>query len=61
MRVGLTIGQLARELQLNPRTIRYYEQVGLLPRPQRSESGYRLYTRDEKERLQLIRRHPAGS
>ncbi len=56
MRVGLTIGQLARELQLNPRTIRYYEQIGLLPRPQRSESGYRLYTRDEKERLQLIRR-----
>ena len=56
MRAGLTIGQLARELQLNPRTIRYYEQVGLLPRPQRSESGYRLYAGDEKERLQLIRR-----
>lgn len=56
MNAGLTIGELARELGLNPKTIRYYEQVGLLPSPRRSESGYRLYTRDERERLQLIKR-----
>jgi DNA-binding transcriptional MerR regulator len=56
MKAGLTIGELARELQLNPKTIRYYEQVGLLPRPRRSESGYRLYSREEMERLQLVKR-----
>jgi hypothetical protein len=30
MKVGLTIGELAGELPLNPKTIRYYEEVGLL-------------------------------
>ncbi len=56
MKAGLTIGELAKQLQLNPKTIRYYEEVGLLPEPQRSESGYRLYSRDEMERLQLVKR-----
>lgn len=56
MRVGITIGKLAKELHLNPKTIRYYEEVGLLSKPQRSESGYRLYSRYEIERLQLVRR-----
>ncbi len=56
MKAGLTIGELGKRLQLNPKTIRYYEEVGLLPEPQRSESGYRLYSRDEMERLQLVKR-----
>jgi DNA-binding transcriptional MerR regulator len=56
MKTGLTIGELARELHLNPKTVRYYEEVGLLPNPQRSESGYRLYSGHEVERLRLIRR-----
>lgn len=56
MKAGLTIGELARELQLNPKTIRYYEDMGLLPEPRRSESGYRLYSRYELERLRLIKR-----
>jgi len=56
MKAGLTIGEMARELHLNPKTIRYYEQVGLLPKPRRSESGYRLYSTDEMERLQLVKR-----
>jgi DNA-binding transcriptional MerR regulator len=56
MKAGLTIGELAGELQLNPKTIRYYEDVGLLPEPRRSESGYRLYSRYEVERLRLIKR-----
>ncbi len=56
MRAGMTIGELAVELQLNPKTIRYYEEVGLLPEPQRSASGYRLYSKYEVERLRLIRR-----
>ncbi len=56
MKAVLTIGELAGELQLNPKTIRYYEEVGLLPEPRRSESGYRLYSRYEIERLRLVKR-----
>ena len=56
MKTGLTIGELAGELQLNPKTIRYYEEVGLIPEPRRSESGYRLYSRYEMERLRLVKR-----
>ncbi len=56
MKADMTIGELAGELQLNPKTIRYYEEVGLLPEPRRSESGYRLYSKHEVERLQLIQR-----
>ncbi|MBZ0321311.1 MAG: MerR family DNA-binding protein [Anaerolineae bacterium] len=37
-------------------TIRYYEQIGLMPQPKRSENGYRLYANDDVERLQFIRR-----
>ena len=56
MKAGLTIGELAGELQLNPKTIRYYEEVGLLPEPRRSESGYRMYSRDDLDRVHLIKR-----
>ncbi len=56
MKADLTIGELASELRLNPKTIRYYEEIGLLPEPTRSNSGYRLYSRDEIERLRLIKR-----
>ncbi|MEW6142563.1 MAG: MerR family transcriptional regulator [Chloroflexota bacterium] len=56
MKAGLTIGELARDLHLNPKTIRYYEEIGLLPELQRSESGYRLYSRGEAERLRLVKK-----
>ena len=56
MKAGMTIGELAGELRLNPKTIRYYEEVGLIPEPRRSESGYRLYSKYELERLRLITR-----
>src|SRR3972149_2085707 len=56
MKAGVTIGELAKELHLNPKTIRYYEEVGLLSKPRRSESGYRLYSGYEIERLRLVRR-----
>jgi DNA-binding transcriptional MerR regulator len=56
MKAGLTIGGLARTAQLNPRTIRYYEGLGLLPRARRSDSGYRLYSSQDVGRLRLIKR-----
>ena len=56
MKGWLTIGRLAAEAGVSADTIRYYESVGLLPAPARSESGYRLYSRAELRRLQLIKR-----
>ena len=50
----LRIGDLASELALNPKTIRYYEEIGLLPAPQRSAGGYRLYGAADRERLRFI-------
>ena len=50
------IGELARRVGLNPKTIRYYEEIGLLPEPERNEVGYRLYTEDDIPRLLLIKR-----
>jgi DNA-binding transcriptional MerR regulator len=40
---NLTIGQLAKQANVNLETIRYYERRGLIPEPPRSESGYRQY------------------
>src|SRR5437867_8880142 len=50
----IQIGELAAELGLNPKTIRYYEEIGLLPSPQRSPSSYRLYDNADRERLRFI-------
>ncbi len=50
----LRIGELAAGLGLNPKTIRYYEAIGLLPAPRRSPAGYRLYDAVDRERLRFI-------
>ncbi len=50
------IGELARMLGLNPRTIRYYESVGVLPLPARSPGGYRIYTEADVSRLRFIQK-----
>jgi DNA-binding transcriptional MerR regulator len=42
-RAATTIGRLGRATGCNIETIRYYERIGLLPRPARSVAGYRLY------------------
>lgn len=52
----MTIGQLAREANLNPRTLRYYEAIGLLIPSFRTPSGYRIYTKGDAKRLSFIRR-----
>jgi MerR family mercuric resistance operon transcriptional regulator len=53
---ALTIGRLAKEAGVNLETVRYYERRGLLPRPPRSESGYRLFPDETAGRLRFIRR-----
>jgi DNA-binding transcriptional MerR regulator len=52
----LTVGQLARATGVPAKTIRYYEQVGVLPMPRRSAAGYRHYSRHDVHRLLFIRR-----
>ena len=53
---ALTIGNVSKRTGLPTRTIRFYEDEGLVPPPRRSESGYRLYSDADVLRLQLIRR-----
>jgi MerR family mercuric resistance operon transcriptional regulator len=53
---ALTIGHLAREVGINLETVRFYEHQGLLPKPPRSASGYRLFPADAARRLKFIKR-----
>ena len=52
----MKIRQLAAHTGVPDKTIRYYEDIGLLPPPQRSANGYRVYGTDDIERLVFIRR-----
>ena len=49
------IGDVAKRVDMSVKTIRYYEDLGLLTEPQRSESGYRLYGEGDVERLRFIK------
>lgn len=49
-----TIGQLATLVQQTPVTLRYYEKIGLIPRPKRSEGGFRLYSENLIRRFHFI-------
>jgi DNA-binding transcriptional MerR regulator len=51
---ALTVGQLARRLDLTVRTLHHYDEIGLLVPSQRSSAGYRLYTEDDITRLQHV-------
>jgi DNA-binding transcriptional MerR regulator len=51
----LRINEVAAETGLTPRTIRYYEEMGLLEPAARSEGDYRLYDASDLDRLQFIR------
>ena len=51
----LTIGRLAREGDCKVQTIRYYEQIGLMPAPARTEGNQRRYGRQHVQRLAFIR------
>jgi DNA-binding transcriptional MerR regulator len=51
----ITIGKLSEATGVKIPTIRYYEQIGLLPEPGRSGGNQRLYGRTQQERLAFIR------
>lgn len=52
---GLRIGQVATRAGLNPKTLRYYEGLGLLPAPFREANGYRRYPVETLDILKFIR------
>ncbi|HOE79926.1 MAG TPA: MerR family transcriptional regulator [Smithellaceae bacterium] len=51
-----SIGELSRKLDMSQRTIRYYEEIGLLNSIKRVEGGRRIYTEADLRRLKLIKR-----
>lgn len=59
----MKIGELSKRAGCQVVTIRYYEKEGLLPRPARSEGNYRIYEKEDEERLRFIlhcRKHNMG-
>jgi DNA-binding transcriptional MerR regulator len=53
--MSMTISLLATRAGLSPDAVRYYEKIGLLPPPQRTESGYRVFEKGSLDRLQFIK------
>lgn len=57
----MQIGEVAEHTGLSLRTIRYYEEVGLAAPSARSAGGFRLYSRQDLQRLQFLKKmKPAG-
>ena len=52
----LTIGQVAKGAHVNVETVRYYERVGLIPLPPRTESKYRLFPVEVIQRIKFIKK-----
>ena len=52
----ILIGALAQQTRCNIETIRFYEKIGVLPKPARTEGGHRVYGRAHVERLTFVRR-----
>jgi len=55
--IDIAVGEFSRRTGCNIETIRYYERIGLLPKPRREKGGrFRRYDRDDVARLRFIRR-----
>jgi Hg(II)-responsive transcriptional regulator len=52
---GLTIGELAKQSHVHVETVRYYERRGLIPKPARTVSNYRMYSTDHLLRVKFIK------
>ncbi|MBI3126135.1 MAG: heavy metal-responsive transcriptional regulator [Candidatus Tectomicrobia bacterium] len=55
----MQIGELAKTAEVPAKTIRYYEDIGLLPRPARTEGGFRRYDPEVVDLLRFIRKAQA--
>lgn len=54
--MALTIGELGKATHTKVETIRYYERIGLLAKPDRTAANYRAYSQRELDRLSFLRR-----
>ena len=52
----MNIGQAADASGVSAKMIRYYEEIGLVPKPPRTESNYRVYDQDQVHMLRFIKR-----
>ncbi len=52
----LLIKELAQRLDISPKTIRFYEEEGVIPKAKRSENNYRYYTEDDFKRLNFVKK-----
>ncbi|RJK98386.1 MerR family transcriptional regulator [Vallicoccus soli] len=52
----MQIGEVAEQIGLSLRTIRYYDEIGLAPPTARTPGGFRLYTDEDVARLLLVKR-----
>lgn len=50
------VGEIAKKCGVNKETLRYYERVGLIPEPTRTNTGYRIYSEETVNRLKFIKR-----
>src|SRR5882724_7843430 len=55
MASALRIGELASTAGVTTDAVRYYERLKILPRPSRTQAGYRLYSEEDAERLRFIK------
>ncbi len=53
---GLKVGEVAKQTGVNLQTMHYYERRGLLPKPPRTDSNYRVYTEDAVRRVRFVKR-----
>ena len=53
---GLTIGAVAQQAGVNIETLRYYERKGIIPKPPRTSSNYRLYSKETVRRVRFVKR-----
>ncbi len=51
----LTIGDVAKQAEVNIETLRYYERKGVVPEPPRTDSNYRVYPEDTVRRVRFVK------
>lgn len=54
--VTFKIGEVASRAHVNKETVRYYEKRGLIPKPDRRRSGYRIFTQRHIDQIRFIKR-----
>ncbi|MEK7432825.1 MAG: MerR family transcriptional regulator [Cyanobacteriota bacterium] len=56
MRTKYLIKDISEQLELNPKTIRFYEDEGIIPKAKRNKSNYRVYTTHDVNRISFVKK-----